>query len=136
MKNKNIIKRKWEKLLIKLVEYNNKCPIHDIPYNGVCFEPNCYETGIICKKCTPTSCIENLGHKKMSTDEFFKKYIKNLINLINFKSFNELISLGLEVQEKQLDLQSQAFEEWEIQIINEKFVNLKIINTKNLWFYW
>ena len=116
-----------------LVEYHNRCPIHDIPYSGVCVEPNCYETGIICQKCTPTSCIENLGHKKMSTDEFFKKYIKNLINLINFKSLNELISLGLEVQEKQLELQSQAFEEWEIQMINEKFDKFKNHITQKIY---
>ena len=104
-----------------LVEYQNKCPIHNIPYSGICIEKDCYETGIICPKCTPKSCIENLNHKKMSTDEFFKKYIKNLINIVDFKTLNELIKMGLEVQNKQLELQAQAFEDWEIQMINEKF---------------
>ena len=104
-----------------LVEYQNKCPIHNIPYTGVCVENNCYETGIICPKCTPTSCIEKYNHKKMTTDEFFKKYIKNLINLVDFKALNELVTMGLEVQEKELELQAQAFEEWEVQMINEKF---------------
>lgn len=104
-----------------LVEYQNKCPIHNIPYSGVCIEKNCYQTGIICPKCTPKSCIENLNHKKISTDEFFKKYIKNLINLIDFKALNDLIAIGTEVQEKQLELQAQAFEEWEIKMIDEKF---------------
>ena len=47
-----------------LVEYQNKCPIHNIPYTGVCVENNCYETGIICPKCTPQSCIEKYNHKK------------------------------------------------------------------------
>ena len=108
-----------------LVEYQNKCPIHNIPYTGVCVEKNCYETGIICPKCTPKSCVDTLNHKKMTTDEFFKKYIKNLINLVDFKALNELISLGLETQEKQLELQAQAFEEWEIQMINEKFDKFK-----------
>ena len=104
-----------------LVEYKNKCPIHNIPYSGVCVEKNCYETGIICSKCTPKTCVELLGHKKMTTDEFFKAYIKNLINSVDFKALNDLISAGQEVQEKQLELQAEAFEVWEIEIINQKF---------------
>ena len=108
-----------------LVTYQNKCPIHQIPYSGVCVEDNCYETGIICPKCTPESCIEKLGHKKITTDEFFEKYMKNLISLVDFKSLNKLISLGLEVQGKKLDLQEQAFEEWELKMINEKFEKFK-----------
>jgi len=113
-----------------LVEYQNKCPVHNIPYSGVCVEKNCYETGIICSKCTPKTCIETLGHKKITTDEFFKKYIKNLITLVDFKALNELIAIGLEVQKKQLDLQEQAFEEWEIKMINDKFDNFKKKMTK------
>lgn len=108
-----------------LVEYQNKCPVHNIPYSGVCIEKNCYETGIICSKCTPKTCIETLGHKKITTDEFFKRYIKNLISLVDFKALNELIGIGLEVQKKQLDLQEQAFEEWEIKMINDKFDKFK-----------
>ena len=108
-----------------LIEKQNKCPIHNVPYSGVCVNDDCYETGIICPKCTPESCVEKLGHKKISTDEFFKKYIKNLFGIIDFKSLNELISVGLEVQKKQLDLQSQAFEEWEIKMINDKFEKFK-----------
>ena len=108
-----------------LVEYQNKCPIHNIPYSGVCIEKNCYETGIICSKCNPTTCIEKLGHKKITMDEFFKQYIKNLINLIDFKALNELIAIGLEVQQKQLDLQAEVFEEWETKMINEKFEKFK-----------
>ena len=108
-----------------LVEYQNKCPIHNIPYSGVCITKNCYETGIICSKCTPKTCIDLLGHKKISTDEFFKTYIKNLINSVDFKALNELITTGKEVQEKQLELQAQAFEDWEIQMINEKFDKFK-----------
>jgi WD40 repeat protein len=104
-----------------LVEYKNKCPIHNIPYSGVCVEKNCYETGIICSKCTPKTCVELLGHKKMTTDEFFKAYIKNLINSVDFKALNDLISAGQEVQEKQLELQAEAFEVWEIEMINQKF---------------
>ena len=108
-----------------IVEYQNKCPIHKIPFSGVCVEKNCYETGIICPKCTPKSCIDTLGHKKMTTDEFFNKYIKNLINLVDFKALNDLITMGLEVQEKQLELQAKAFEEWEIEMINNKFDKFK-----------
>lgn len=108
-----------------LVEYQNKCPIHKIPYSWVCIEKNCYETGIVCTKCNPKSCVEVLGHKKMTTDEFFNKYIKNLINLVDFKALNQLISVGLEVQEKQLELQEKAFEDWEIELINDKFDKFK-----------
>ena len=108
-----------------LVEYQNKCPIHKIPYSWVCIEKNCYETGIVCTKCNPKSCVEVLGHKKMTTDEFFNKYIKNLINLVDFKALNQLISVGLEVQEKQLELQAKAFEDWEIELINDKFDKFK-----------
>ena len=108
-----------------LVEYQNKCPIHKIPYSWVCVEKNCYETGIVCTKCNPKSCVEVLGHKKMTTDEFFNKYIKNLINLVDFKALNQLISVGLEVQEKQLELQAKAFEDWEIELINDKFDKFK-----------
>lgn len=44
-----------------------------------------------------------------------------------------MISLGLEVQEKQLELQSQAFEEWEIQMINEKFDKFKNHITQKIY---
>ena len=108
-----------------IVEYQNKCPIHKIPFSGVCVEKNCYDTGIICSKCNPKSCVETFGHKKMTTDEFFNKYIKNLINLVDFKALNELILVGLEVQEKQLELQSKAFEDWEVEMINNKFNKFK-----------
>ena len=47
----------------------NECPKHKIPYSGVCIEKNCYETGLICPKCNPNSCIESKGHKKMFTNE-------------------------------------------------------------------
>ena len=103
----------------------NECPKHKIPYSGVCIEKNCYETGLICPKCNPNSCIETKGHKKMFTNEFYKIYIENLVHLIDFKALNDLINVGLEVQQKQLELQSQAFEEWEIQMIDEKFNKFK-----------
>ena len=103
----------------------NECPKHKIPYSGVCIEKNCYETGLICPKCNPNSCIEAKGHKKMFTNEFYKIYIENLVHLIDFKALNDLINVGLEVQQKQLELQSQAFEEWEIQMIDEKFNKFK-----------
>ena len=115
-----------------LVEYQNICPVHNIPYTGVCIEKNCYETGIICSKCTPITCIEKLGHQKTTTDEFFKRYIKNLINIIDFKALNELIAIGLEVQQKQLDLQAQVFEEWETKMIDEKFEKFKDKMTKKI----
>ena len=103
----------------------NECPKHKIPYSGVCIEKNCYETGLICPRCNPNSCIESKGHKKMFTNEFYKIYIENLVHLIDFKALNDLINVGLEVQHKQLELQSQAFEEWEIQMIDEKFNKFK-----------
>ena len=103
----------------------NECPKHKIPYSGVCIQKNCYETGLICPKCNPKSCIETKGHKKMYTNEFYKVYIENLINLVDFKALNDLINIGLEVQQKQLDLQAQAFEEWEIKMIEEKFNKFK-----------
>ena len=103
----------------------NQCPIHKIPYSGVCIEKNCYETGLICPKCNPKSCIETKGHKKMFTNEFYKIYIENLVHLVDFKALNDLISIGLDVQQKQLDLQAQAFEEWEIKMIDEKFSKFK-----------
>ena len=103
----------------------NQCPIHNIPYSGVCVEKNCYETGLICPKCTPNSCIETKNHKKMFTNEFYKLYIENLVHLVDFKALNDLINIGLEVQQKQLDLQAQAFEEWEIKMIEEKFTKFK-----------
>ena len=108
-----------------LVEYQNKCPIHNIPYSGVCIEKDCYETGIVCSKCNPKTCIETLGHQKISTDEFFNKYIKKIIQIVDFKALNELITWGSEVQQKQLDLQAQVFEEWEKKMIEEKFNKFK-----------
>ena len=103
----------------------SECPKHKIPYSGVCIEKNCYQTGLICPKCNPNSCIETKGHKKMFTNEFYKIYIENLVHLIDFKALNDLINIGLEVQQKQLELQAQAFEEWEIQMIEEKFNKFK-----------
>ena len=72
----------------------NQCPIHNIPYSGVCVEKNCYETGLICPKCTPKSCIETKNHKKMFTNEFYKLYIENLVHLVDFKALNDLINIG------------------------------------------
>ena len=103
------------------IEYQNKCPIHDCPFTGVCVEKDCYETGIICPKCNPQSCIDTLGHEKMSMDQFFKSYIRNVLSSINLTAFNELIASSNEIKKKQLELQAQAFEEWELKIINQKF---------------
>ena len=103
----------------------SQCPKHNIPYSGVCVEKNCYETGLICPKCTPNSCIETKHHKKMFTNEFYKLYLENIIHLVDFKALNDLINIGLEVQQKQLDLQAQAFEDWEIKMIDEKFSKFK-----------
>ena len=103
----------------------SQCPKHNIPYSGVCVEKNCYETGLICPKCTPNSCIETKNHKKMFTNEFYKLYLENIIHLVDFKALNDLINIGLEVQQKQLDLQAQAFEDWEIKMIDEKFSKFK-----------
>ena len=102
-----------------------ECPKHKIAYTGVCIQNDCFEKGLICPKCSPQSCIEKLGHKKMAVNDFYRLYINNIVNLVDFKSLNELINIGLEVQEKQLELQSQAFEEWELKMINDKFTNFK-----------
>ena len=102
-------------------KYQNKCPIHNEPYSGVCIEKGCYETGVICSKCTPKSCIDTLGHKKLSVDDFFQSYLKIVVREIDFKALNNLITLGSQVQTKQLELEEQVFEEWELKFINEKF---------------
>ena len=65
----------------------------------------------------------------MFTNEFYKIYIENLVHLVDFKALNDLISIGLDVQQKQLDLQAQAFEEWEIKMIDEKFSKFKDMKT-------
>ena len=98
----------------------SECPKHKIPYSGICIQKNCYETGLICPKCNPNSCILTKGHRKMFTNEFYKLYIENLVHLVDFKALNDLINIGLEVQQKQLDLQAQAFEEWEIKMIEDE----------------
>ena len=61
----------------------------------------------------------------MFTNEFYKLYLENIIHLVDFKALNDLINIGLEVQQKQLDLQAQAFEDWEIKMIDEKFSKFK-----------
>ena len=109
-----------------------ECPKHKIPYSSVCIQKDCFEGGLICPKCTPKSCIQTKGHKQMFPNDFYKCYIKNLIFLVDFKSLNELINLGLEIQQKQLDLQTQAFEEWEIKMIEEKFNKFKIHMTEKI----
>ena len=98
-----------------------ECPQHKIPYSSICIEKNCYEGGLICPKCSPNPCIKTKGHKQMYPNDFYKHYIKNLLFLVDFKTLNELIHLGLELQNKKLEIQVQSFSEWEVKMIDEKF---------------
>ncbi len=109
-----------------------ECPKHKIPYSSVCIQKNCYEGGLICPKCTPNSCIQTKGHKQMYPNDFYNYYVKSLLSLVNFKTLNEIINLGLEIQQKQLDLQAHAFEEWEIKMIEDKFNKFKIHVTEKI----
>ena len=114
------------------VKYQNKCPIHNEPYTGVCVEKGCYETGVICPKCNPRSCIDISGHKLMSMDDFFENYLKHVIQAIDFNALNKLISLGREVQTKKIELESKTYEEWELKFINDKFDKFRERLTKKL----
>lgn len=113
-----------------LINSENRCPIHKIPYIGICGERDCYRTGLICSKCNQETCIKTLGHRMITIEEFYTRYIKKLLYLVDFKELNLLIKTGLEIQKKKLELQEEAFEKWEIDMINEKFekFRIKILN--------
>ena len=58
-----------------------ECPKHKIAYTEICIQNDCFEKGLICPKCSPQSCIEKLGHKKMAVNDFYRLYINNIVNL-------------------------------------------------------
>jgi hypothetical protein len=113
-----------------------QCPIHHIPYDGVCGEKSCVY-GLICLKCNPKACTQTQKHVLITIDEFYHNFFKNLPNLIDFKQLKKFLETGLIVQKKQLNLQYENFEKWEMNLINNKFesfkerINKKIENFKN-----
>ena len=113
-----------------------QCPIHHIPYDGVCGEKSCVY-GLICLKCNPKACTQTQKHVLITIDEFYHNFFKNLPNLIDFKLLKKFLETGLIVQKKQLNLQYENFEKWEMNLINNKFesfkerINKKIENFKN-----
>ena len=113
-----------------------QCPIHHIPYDGVCGEKSCVY-GLICLKCNPKACTQTQKHVLITIDEFYHNFFKNLPNLIDFNLLKKFLETGLIVQKKQLNLQYENFEKWEMNLINNKFesfkerINKKIENFKN-----
>ena len=113
-----------------------QCPIHHIAYNGVCGDKTC-QYGLICLKCNPNACTESQNHILISIDEFYNNFFKNLPNLIDFKKLKKFLETGLQVQQKQINLQEENFEKWELELINNKLqsfkerINKKIEDFKN-----
>ena len=113
-----------------------QCPIHHISYSGVCGDKSC-QYGLICLKCNPNACTESQGHILITIDEFYNNFFKNLPNLIDFKKLKKFLETGLIVQQKQLNLQEENFEKWELELINNKLqsfkerINKKIEDFKN-----
>ena len=136
---KNVLRKKKRKKMggnFTMKNVLRQCPIHHISYSGVCGDKSC-QYGLICLKCNPNACTESQGHILITIDEFYNNFFKNLPNLIDFKKLKKFLETGLIVQQKQLDLQLENFEKWELELINNKLqafkerINQKLEDFKN-----
>ena len=97
-----------------------KCPIHHIPYEGICSSRECNDHGMICFQCEPECCIKTKSHTLMSIEDFYDLVFKKVVGMVDFTKLKSIIELSRDVQKKQLELQEGEFEEWERQILNDK----------------
>ena len=103
-----------------LKEETRKCPIHQTPYDGICGDKTCYSSGLICLKCEPEACVVTFKHKLITIEEFYENFFKNITSQLDFKALKKMLEMGVELQNKQLELQVDKFEKWETELINQK----------------
>ena len=100
-----------------------KCPIHHIPYEGICGLRDCTEHGMICYQCEPDCCIKTKNHPLISIEDFYETFFKKVVSMVDFTKLKSIIDLSKTLQKKQLELQAAEFEDWERQILLEKLDN-------------
>lgn len=100
-------------------ESMTNCPVHSIPYYGLCAEENCNLTGLICLKCQPQACTETLKHQKISVDEFYEKFLKKLVNSVDFKKLKNFIEQVNKQKNKHSD-QLKGLASWQQELITKK----------------
>ena len=108
-----------------LKEETRKCPIHQTPYDGICGDKTCYSSGLICLKCEPEACVVTFKHKLITIEEFYENFFKNITSQLDFKALKKMLEMGVELQNKQLELQVDKFEKWETELINQKLSQFK-----------
>ena len=108
-----------------LKEETRKCPIHQTPYDGICGDKTCYSSGLICLKCEPEACVVTFKHKLITIEEFYENFFKNITSQLDLKALKKMLEMGVELQNKQLELQVDKFEKWETELINQKLSQFK-----------
>jgi WD40 repeat protein len=115
------------------------CPVHDSPFNGICGDKKCLQTGLICQKCTPDACTYSLSHELISVDEFYLRFFARSSGSIDFKKLQTLIeelkTIDREVLSNKVDQYSSyvssLFDE-KFKLFNERIENRLLLLRKNI----
>jgi hypothetical protein len=103
------------------------CPIHESPYNGICGNKDCKESGLICLKCTPNACTARESHPLITTDEFYLKFFAKTTGQIDFNKLGDILSQLKKINIHQLELELTNYNKLVNNLINEK---LNLFNGK------
>jgi WD40 repeat protein len=103
------------------------CPTHESPYNGICGNKDCNESGLICLKCSPNACTTRENHPLISTDEFYLKFFAKSTGQIDFNKLNEILNQLKKIDKVQLEQELTNYNKLVNQLIDEK---LNLFNDK------
>lgn len=101
------------------VETTINCPIHSIPFQGVCSDNNCI-SGLICLKCEPEACSNSKGHELVSLDKFYLKNFSNTSDSIDYTKLNKTIENLKLIDREFLSTQIEKYSQQANSIIDEK----------------
>ena len=97
------------------------CPVHDSPFNGICGDKKCLQTGLICQKCTPDACTYSLSHELISVDEFYLRFFARSSGSIDFKKLQTLIEELKTIDREVLSNKVDQYSSYVTSLFNEKF---------------
>jgi WD40 repeat protein len=99
------------------------CPVHETPFNGICGDKQCLQSGLICQKCTPEACTYSQSHELISIDEFYLRFFARSSGSIDFKKLHSLIEDLKTIDREVLSNQVEQYSSYASSLIDEKLKN-------------
>lgn len=96
-----------------------KCPIHNIPYLGICGEPTCFQN-LICPSCSANPCTSLKNHKLISLEDFFEQYFLKVQRLMDLNNIATIIKKYNSISKENLEDKLNIFSATEKEILKQK----------------